>query len=421
MAQDECSPQKRMKCAIYCRLSREDGEKTLESESIQNQRAMLEDYAVQQGWAVWDVYCDEDYSGADGGRPEFCRLLREAKMQCFQVVLCKTQSRFTRDMELVERYLHGAFPLWGIRFVAVADHVDTDLRGNKKARQINGLVNQWYLEDLSENVRMVLDFKRARGQYIASRPLYGYRKDPDDKNHLLVDEHPAAVVREIFGRYLDGQGPGEIARRLNDRGEPSPSRYKNPEKEGVFWNKTAVSRILRNEMYTGVMIQGKRKRVSYKCKTCLDVPPERWFRVEDTHPAIVDGETFRRAARLLERRGRADGSGRVHPLSGLVVCGDCGRPMTRTANGSGRAYLRCRGALDGGCSRHGIALDALTRTVVERLAGRLGEDCREMTENLQNWERTPALREVLACAVERVAVGERDETGTQPIEVWWRF
>lgn len=421
MAQAEYSPKKGMKCAIYCRLSREDGEKTLESESIQNQRAMLEDYAAQQGWAVWDVYCDEDYSGADGGRPEFCRLLREAKMQCFQVVLCKTQSRFTRDMELVERYLHGAFPLWGIRFVAVADHVDTELRGNKKARQINGLVNQWYLEDLSENVRMVLDFKRARGQYIASSPLYGYRKDPADKNRLLIDEQAAAVVREIFARYLDGQGSGEIARRLNDRGEPSPSRYKNPEKEGVFWNKTAVSRILRNEMYTGVMIQGRRKRVSYKCRTCLDVPPERWFRVEDTHPAIVDGETFRRAARLLERRGRADGSGRVHPLSGLVVCGDCGRPMTRTANGSGRAYLRCRGALDGGCSRHGVALDTLTRTVVERLAGRLGEDCRNMTENLQNWAQTPVLREVLVCAVERVAVGERDETGCQTVELWWRF
>ena len=143
--------------------------------------------------------------------------------------------------------------------------------------------------------------------------------------------------------------------------------------------------------------------------------------VEGTHPPIVDGETFRRAARLLERRGRADGSGRVHPLSGLVVCGDCGRPMTRTANGSGRVYLRCRGALDGGCSRHGVALDALTQTVVERLARRLGEDCRDMTENLQSWEQTPALRETLACAVERVAVWERDETGRQPVELWWRF
>lgn len=410
-----------MKCAIYCRLSREDGEKTPESESILNQRAMLEDYAAQQGWAVWDIYCDEDYSGADAHRPEFCRLLRDAKMQCFQVVLCKTQSRFTRDMELVERYLHGAFPLWGIRFVAVADHVDTELRGNKKARQINGLVNQWYLEDLSENVRMVLDFKRARGQYIASSPLYGYRKDPADKNRLLIDQKPAAVVREIFWRYLDGQGPGEIARRLNDRGELPPSRYKNPEKEGVFWNKTTVSRILRNEMYTGVMIQGRRKRVSYKCKTCLDMPPERWFRVENTHPAIVDEETFHRVARLLERRGRTDGSGNIHPLSGLVVCGDCGRTMTRSANGSGRTYLRCRGALDGVCSRHGVDLDALTQTVVERLAGRLGENCRNMTENLQNQRKTPALRETLVCALERVAVWERDPAGRQPVELWWRF
>ena len=138
-----------MTCAVYCRLSREDeGRGAAESESIQNQKALLIAYAEKQGWALCRIYSDEDYSGADRARPAFNELLRDAQAGKFQVVLCKNQSRFTRDMELVEKYLHGLFPLWGVRFVAVVDNADTAARGNKKARQINGLVNEWYLEDL---------------------------------------------------------------------------------------------------------------------------------------------------------------------------------------------------------------------------------------------------------------------------------
>lgn len=153
-----------MLCAVYARLSKEDEEKKSESESIQNQKSILVRYALEQGWEVYQIYCDEDYSGADSLRPDFNRMLEDARQGLFQVILCKSQSRFTRDMELVEKYIHGLFPLWGIRFIAVADNADTEVRGNKKARQINGLINEWYLEDLSENVRMVLDLKRREGQ-----------------------------------------------------------------------------------------------------------------------------------------------------------------------------------------------------------------------------------------------------------------
>ena len=168
-----------MRAAIYCRLSKEDEHKTGESESIQNQKSMLIEYAVQKGFDIYQIYSDEDYSGIDRDRPAFNAMLEAARQHKFDVVLAKTQSRFTRDMELVEKYLHGKFVEWGIRFIAVVDHVDTDDRANKKSRQINGLVNEWYLEDLSNNVRSVLDHKRREGQYIASFALYGYRKDPD--------------------------------------------------------------------------------------------------------------------------------------------------------------------------------------------------------------------------------------------------
>ena len=132
-------------CALYVRLSREDEDRQQpESESIQNQKALLMDYAEERGWDVYEIYSDEDYSGVDRLRPAFNRMLQAAEEGAFQILLCKSQSRFTRDLELVEKYIHGMFPLWGVRFIAVADNADTEVKGNKKARQINGLVTEWY-------------------------------------------------------------------------------------------------------------------------------------------------------------------------------------------------------------------------------------------------------------------------------------
>lgn len=156
-----------MKAAIYCRLSKEDEGKSGESESIQNQKSMLTAYAAEKGFEVYQIYSDEDYSGIDRERPAFNEMIRAASEHRFDVVLAKTQSRFTRDMELVEKYLHGKFIEWGIRFIAVVDHVDTGEAANKKSRQINGLINEWYLEDLSNNVRTT-----NAGRGCSSAPLH---------------------------------------------------------------------------------------------------------------------------------------------------------------------------------------------------------------------------------------------------------
>ena len=212
-----------MKAAIYCRLSKEDEYKVGESESIQNQKSMLVQYAIERGFDIYQIYSDEDYSGIDRDRPAFNAMIQAASEHRFDLVLAKTQSRFTRDMELVEKYLHGKFIEWGIRFIAVVDHVDTDDRANKKSRQINGLVNEWYLEDLSNNVRSVLDHKRREGQYIASFALYGYRKDPSAKGKLQIDPEAAAVVERIFEMTLSGIGAHKIAQILNNEGFPSPT------------------------------------------------------------------------------------------------------------------------------------------------------------------------------------------------------
>ena len=315
----------------------------------------------------------------DSDRPDFNRMIQAAKQKKFQIILCKSQSRFTRDMELVEKYIHGLFPVWGIRFIAVADNADTEVKGNKKARQINGLVNEWYLEDLSENVRMVFDLKRREGKYIGGFPIYGYRKDPADKNHIIPDPEAAEVVRQIFQLSLAGRGRQNIAALLNRQGVPNPTRYKaergwtcsHPVKnDHGLWNKTTIWRILRNEMYTGVMIQGRRKKVSYKSKVIIDTPEDQWYRVEGTHEAIIDRATFEAVQRGLRLRTKNDGSGEAHLLSGLVKCADCGSTMSKCSNGK-QSYLRCKLYADSGrqklCTRHSVRLDRLIELVSERI------------------------------------------------------
>ena len=306
-------------------------------------------------------------------------MIEAAKAKKFQIVLCKSQSRFTRDMELVEKYIHGLFPIWGIRFIAVADNADTEVKGNKKARQINGLVNEWYLEDLSENVRMVFDLKRREGKYIGGFPIYGYRKDPADKNHIIPDPEAAEVVRQIYRWSLEGHGRQNIAYLLNQRSIPNPTRYKaergwtcnHPIKNDFgLWNKVTVGRILTNEMYTGVMIQGRRRKVSYKSKVIIDTPESEWYRVEGTHEAIIDRATFEAVQWGLKLRSRTDGSGDAHLLSGLVKCADCGSTMSKCSNGK-QSYLRCKLYADSGskrlCTRHSVRLDQLIDLISERI------------------------------------------------------
>ena len=213
------------KVAIYCRLSEEDRNKkqeTDDSNSIQNQKAMLLEYSIQQGWEVYNIYSDDDYTGSDRRRPEFNRLLADAEARRFNIVLCKTQSRFTRELELVEKYIHGLFPIWGIRFVSIVDNADTANKGNKKSRQINGLVNEWYLEDMSDNIRSVLTNRRQNGFHIGAFALYGYKKDPENKKRWIVDEEAAAVVQKIFALCMDGMGPTQIAKWLQENKVLSP-------------------------------------------------------------------------------------------------------------------------------------------------------------------------------------------------------
>ncbi|CQR73265.1 Recombinase [Sporomusa ovata DSM 2662] len=341
-----------MKVAIYCRLSEEDKNKQLEtddSESIQNQKSMLIQYAMDRQWNIYNIYSDDDYTGSDRNRPAFNQLLDDAKNHKFDIVLCKTQSRFTRELELVEKYIHTLFPLWRIRFVSVVDNADTEVKGNKKARQINGLINEWYLEDMSENIKSVLTNKRKNGAHIGSFALYGYQKDPNQKGHLIIDEDAAKVVREVFTLFSQGYGKTAIARILNDRGIPNPTehkrlknlRYKQPKTQNsTLWKYFAISDMLTNEIYIGNMVQGKYGSISYKTKENKPIPKEQWIKVKGTHSPIIDRELWDNVQELVREKAKPFIIGTIGIFAKKARCMYCDYVM-RSTKSHDRYYLKC--------------------------------------------------------------------------------
>ena len=368
------------KVAIYCRLSEEDRDKkqeTDDSNSIQNQKAMLVEYSIQHGWEVYDIYSDDNYAGSNRNRPEFNRLLDDAKAHKFDIVLCKSQSRFTREMVLVEKYINDLFPLWGVRFISLVDNADTANKGNKKSRQINGLVNEWYLEDMSENIRAVLTNRRKNGFHIGAFALYGYQKDPEQKGHLIIDEEAAAIVREVFTLFSQGYGKTAIARMLNERGVPNPTEYKRlhglryqqpKRKNSTLWKYFAISHMLTNEIYIGNMVQGKYGSVSYKTKQNKPRSKEDWYRVEGTHEAIIDRDLWDRVQRIVASRAKPFDVGTVGLFARKVRCAHCGYTM-RSSKNHGKHYLQCsnRHVAKDACIGSFIAVDKLEKIVIQEL------------------------------------------------------
>lgn len=368
------------KAAIYCRLSEEDRNKkkeTDDSNSIRNQKAMLLEYSIQQGWEVYHIYSDDNYTGADRNRPEFNRMLEDAQAHQFDIILCKSQSRFTRELELVEKYIHGLFPIWGIRFVSLIDNADTANKGNKKSRQINGLVNEWYLEEMSENIRAVLANRRKNGFHIGAFALYGYKKDPAQKGHLMIDEEAAAIVREVFTLFSQGVGKTAIARMLNARSVPNPTEYKRlhglryqqpKRKNSTLWKYSAISHMLTNEMYIGNMVQGKYGSVSYKTKQNKPRPKENWYRMEHTHDAIIDRGLWDRVQALIAAKAKPFDAGTVGLFAGKARCANCGYTM-RSSKNRGKHYLQCsnRHVAKDACIGAFIAVEKLEKIVIQEL------------------------------------------------------
>ena len=374
--------------AVYCRLSDEDTNKKNiadESESIQNQKSMLISYAMERGWSIYNIYSDEDYSGADRNRPGFNRMLADCENGKIDIVLCKTQSRFSRDMEIIEKYIHGKFLEWGIRFIGIIDNADTEIQGNKKSRQINGLINEWYLEDLSENIKRTVRHKKEKGEYTGSHAPYGYVKNPDDKHKFIIDPVAADIIKTIFNLYKNGIGYIKIAQYLDERNIPTPHNYKLQNGVNIGarknllltdkWHPDTIRYMLKDEVYIGNLIQGKRRNISYKSNKTQSVPKDKWIIVKNTHEPIIDMETWNTLQERFCNVNRPQKhNGEVQVFSQKVFCDECGRVFRkkRTTNKNGKAfdYLVCKGRSNGdySCSNiKAVPYDELENLIIDKI------------------------------------------------------
>jgi len=371
---------------VYLRLSKDDGDKE-ESESIANQKSLILDYIS----SLPDVYVhkiriDDGYSGVNFNRPAFAEMIEDINAGIVNCVVVKDFSRFGRNYIEAGRYIQVLFPRCGVRFIAVNDSYDSAKEQGYISNIIvpfKNMVNDAYCADISTKVRSHLEIKRKKGDFVGAFVVYGYMKDENNHNRLVVDSFAADVVRDIFIWKIDGMSALGIAERLNESGILSPMEYKRyiglryttsfKLNVSAKWQAKAVSRILANEIYVGVLEQGKQTTPNYKVRKRIDVPREQWARVEDAHEPIIERSLFDTVQKLLRQDTRAASKNSVvRPLSGIIFCSGCGAAMvhkSNSKNGKRYGYYVCstHRADKSVCSTHIINSDACEKAVLAAL------------------------------------------------------
>ena len=336
--------------ALYERLSNDD--RLLgDSNSIVNQKAMLESYAKQNNFSNLQHYTDDGFSGGNFERPSWKRMVSDIQAGKVGTVIVKDMSRVGRDYLQTGFYTEVLFKQQGVRFIAVSNGVDsTDASSSEFAPFLN-IMNEWYLRDCSRKLKAAYRTKGNSGKPTTSHPPYGYRKSPNDKNQWIVDEESAMVVKRIFNLCVEGYGPGQIAKILmNDKIE-TPSYYWG--KQGISawqskydpnrpydWTSDSVARMLERIEYLGHTVNFKTFRQDYKNNKMLHNPKEKWKIFENTHEPIIDKETWELVQKLRETPKRHDFSDKPNPLTGLLYCADCGAKLY---NDSQKAYSQKHG------------------------------------------------------------------------------
>lgn len=368
----------------YYRLSKEDGDKA-QSDSITNQKALVREFLkANPDIQLYQEKADDGYSGVNFNRPAFQEMLEDIKSRRINCVIVKDLSRFGRNYIEAGRYIERLFPYLGVRFIAINDYIDTASGMNPSMEMLipfKNLMNDAYCQDISVKVRSHLDIKRKNGQYIGAFAPYGYRKSSGDKNRLIIDEKAAETVRQIFQWKINGMSGGRIAEKLNELGILTPMEYKHSngenfccgfrKKEKSRWEANEVNRILKNETYTGVLLQGKTYSPNYKIKKRTEKEEKDWIRCENTHEAIISKEDFKIVYELFKKDTRvAPEKETLHILSGFVKCGCCGGNMTRKTipiYGKKYIYLVCiENKNKNGCKNNkSIPLEKLEKIVLE--------------------------------------------------------
>ena len=378
------------KVAIYLRLSKEDDDLSCssgaksESNSISNQRKLIYDFMKSHPeLELYDEYKDDGKSGSNFDRAEFQRMMKDIEAGKVNCVVVKDQSRFGRDYIDVGKYKEKIFPKLGVRFITINEGYDSlsATSSDDLAFTINSFVYDFYIRDISTKIRTNLTAKKQNGEYAGAFVAYGYVKDSNDKSKLVVDQFAADVVRDIFRWKIEGLSPQNIAVRLNELGIPSPAEYKKlsgsnyktsfQTSSKAVWSHVSVRRILKNEIYLGVMIQGKRTTPNYKTKTVVTKAESEWLRVEGTHEAIISVRDFELVQELLkdDTHCRA-GDVTVPVYAGRIYCGDCGATAVRkTVSYAGKRYVYyvCNANKHDKtvCSRHSIREDVLDQVMYQ--------------------------------------------------------
>lgn len=390
---------------LYLRISRDDGDKS-ESDSIANQRALLQAFVADHpDIVIQNIRVDDGYTGVDFDRPDFLAMMESVRNKEINCIIVKDFSRLGRNFTETCKYIQQIFPFLNVRFIAVNDNYDS-IRPRTSADNlvvpVKNLVNDSYCQDISVKIRSSQAIKRKNGQCIAPFAAFGYLKDPNNKNKLIVDETAAAVVQDIFNCKLEGWSAQAIAEQLNHDAVLSPMEYKRwigskyastfKRNEKALWTAVSVLRILKNPLYIGTLVQGKRTSASYKVKKRFDVSADKWAVIENNHEAIITQDAFENVARILQADTRTSPKEDiVFPLSGLLVCGDCGKSMVRKNNSTASNpyyYYICSGYKNKqGCrSSHSISAELLEQAILaalqEYISGVL--DLEEALESIQN-------------------------------------
>jgi DNA invertase Pin-like site-specific DNA recombinase len=365
---------------LYERLSVEDDRDT-ESQSIENQRAILQEYAERNGLTPYRHICDDGYSGTNWLRPGWQEVLSLVDAGVVACICVKDLSRMSRD------YLHAGldrqtFLEKGVRLIAINDNYDNS-RGEDDFTPFKEIMSEWYARDISKKIKSVFQSKGRKGQPISSKAPYGFYKDPADKNRWLVDDYAAGVVRRIFDLTLSGNGPFEIARILHDDKIEKPSVYlarvghvKKPsalETANPYgWSSFTVSKIIESVSYIGHLVNFRYEKPSFKSKKFVERPKDDWLIFENHHEAIVPLETWNIAQKMRETKRRYDTLGEANPLTGLVYCHDCGGKMYNHRGRGQKSNYVCGSYKNGKshfaddhCSQHYVTVEAINTILLE--------------------------------------------------------
>ena len=323
---------------IYIRLSREDDDKVMESESITNQKSLLLQYVKENHLMVYDTYIDDGYSGTNFDRPEFNRLLNDIELGRVNIVITKDMSRLGRDYigtgNLIEKY----FPEHNVRYIAVTDNIDTFLdSSNNDIAPFKAIMNDMYAKDISKKIKSSLRAKQKEGKWVGGRAPFGYSKDLENKNHLVINKEQAIVVRNIFKMCLDGLSFYNIAKKLTNERVKTPAQYYNFEWKNNYdlkygqWHSKTIRDILTNRMYIGDLVQNKRNKINYKVKKIIKNDPNNYIIVENTHDAIIDKGLFYEVQKRIPKNAGRNEKKEKHLLDGLLYCGNCGHRIGITS------------------------------------------------------------------------------------------